>query len=190
MESVQQSVLKNPENGSGTFFLPLPIKNKKLNKNSKIPNNKNSIKYISKTVKVKENYFNITSTNAAGLVHKSEDLKDKIKFFNSGIFAIQETHYRKKGKFKMNDYLIFESIRKNKESGGTMLGVHVGLQPILIQEYNEAFELLVVEIKIADQEIQVITGYGPKKTGNPMKEPHFILHWRKRLQLLSCRVDQ
>ena len=44
-----------------------------------------------------------------------------------------------------------------------MLGVHVGLQPVLIQEYNDTFELIIVEIKVADKEVRVITGYGPQE---------------------------
>jgi hypothetical protein len=59
---------------------------------------------------VKEQYLNILSTNAAGLNSKAEDLKNKVRFFDIGIFAIQETHYRKKGRFKLNDFVIFEAI--------------------------------------------------------------------------------
>ena len=67
--------------------------------------------------------LNILSTNARDMRYKESDLKDKVKFFNSSIFSVQETHYRQKGKFKLQDYHIFESIRKNKDHGGSMLGV-------------------------------------------------------------------
>ena len=50
-----------------------------------------------KTVNVSEQYLNILSTNAADLKQKAEDLKNKIKYFESSIFAVQETHFRKKG---------------------------------------------------------------------------------------------
>jgi hypothetical protein len=30
-----------------------------------------------------------------------------------------------------------------KKKGGTILGIHKGLKPILIEEYNETFELIV-----------------------------------------------
>ena len=63
----------------------------------------------------------------------------------------------------MQDFHIFESIRKNKEKGGSMLGVHIGLEPVLVSEYSDTFELLVVEVKIANKAIQVITGYGPQE---------------------------
>ena len=63
----------------------------------------------------------------------------------------------------MKDYHIFESIRKNKEQGGTLLGVQVGLKPVLIKEYNDTFELLVVEVNVANKNVRLITGYGPQE---------------------------
>ena len=43
-----------------------------------------------------------------------------------------------------------------------MIGVHVSLEPVLIEEYSDTFELLVVEISLSDRRIRVITGYGPQ----------------------------
>ena len=148
------------------------IKNKNTHKNSKT--HKSNIKYNKdkrKTVNIKETTFSILSTNANGLKHKAEDLKNKVKYFDSAIFAIQETHFQRKGKFKLQNYNIFESIRKNKEHGGSMMGIHVGLQPVLVKEYNTDFELLVVQIKAADKDILVMTGYGPQE------------HWRDNERL-------
>ena len=45
-----------------------------------------------------------------------------------------------------------------------MLGVHVSLQPVLMSEYSDTFELKVVKIKVTDKNIWVITGYGPQET--------------------------
>ena len=53
----------------------------------------------------------------------------------------------------MQDFHIFESIRKNKEKGGSMLGVHIGLEPVLVSEYSDTFKLLIVEVKIANKAI-------------------------------------
>ena len=66
-----------------------------------------------------EEYLNILSTNASDLQHKAEDLNNKVKFFNCGVFSIQETHFRKKGKFRLKDYHIFESIRKKRKGWNT-----------------------------------------------------------------------
>ena len=43
-----------------------------------------------------------------------------------------------------------------------MIGVHESLNPILINEYSDVFELLVTEITIGGKEIRLISGYGPQ----------------------------
>ena len=44
----------------------------------------------------------------------------------------------------------------------------------LIQEINDPFELLVVEIKVAKKEIRIISGYGPQENWSPaQREPFF-----------------
>ena len=83
----------------------------KEDRTKKLLNSKN------KTAVVLETSLNILSTNASVMKYKESDLKEKVRFFNSSIFAVQETHYKQKGKFKMQDYQIFESIRKNKDQG-------------------------------------------------------------------------
>ena len=45
-----------------------------------------------------------------------------------------------------------------------MVGIHKSLQPVLIEEYEEKFELIVIEICIANKEIRVISGYGPQES--------------------------
>ena len=81
---------------------------------------------------------------------------------NAGIFTVQESHYLTKGKISIENFEIFESIRK-KAKGGTMIGVHKGLYPCLIQEYDSDFELLVIEVKISNKEIRIMSGYGPQE---------------------------
>ena len=68
---------------------------------------------------MKEQYLNVLITNAADLKSKAEDLKNKVRFLDIGIFEVQETHYRKKGRFKLNNFEIFESIRKIPHTGDT-----------------------------------------------------------------------
>ena len=45
----------------------------------------------------------------------------------------------------MENFEIFEAIRI-KAKGGAAIGVLKGLKPVLIKEYSEDFELLVVEV--------------------------------------------
>ena len=56
-----------------------------------------------------------------------------------------------------------------------MLGVHVALNPVLISEYSDEIELIVVEISIEQYKIRVITGYGPQEVWNLDVKMKFFL---------------
>ena len=53
--------------------------------------------------------LSIFSCNAAGLKGKVNSLKYEIKKSDIGIFTIQETHFKSKGKVKCKDFEIFVS---------------------------------------------------------------------------------
>ena len=55
-----------------------------------------------------------------------------------------------------------------------MLGAHVKLQPVLISEYSETFEMLVVKVKVEGREIRLITGYGPQENQTADKTMPFF----------------
>ena len=74
----------------------------------------------------------------------------------------------------MDQYVIFEAIRKGKSGGGSMLGVHVGLEPVLIRECSDTFELIVVEIKVSSTSMRIITGYGPQENWCEEEKMHFF----------------
>ena len=115
----------------------------------------------------------ILSANAQGLKANVESLKNEIKFFNVAIFTIQESHFVKKGQFKLDNFETFEAIRK-KHNGGTIIGINKSLNPMLIKDYNDEFELVVVEIKIHSKQIRIISGYGPQETwGEAERLPFF-----------------
>ena len=100
----------------------------------------------------------IFSTNSAGLKSKLASFKNELKSTKAAIFTVQETHFNKKGKLKVENFEIFEAIR-TKQKGGTIIGVHKALSPILIKEYSEEFELLCVEVKIKKKEIRIISSW-------------------------------
>ena len=94
---------------------------------------------------------------------KLQSFYEELKLSSASIFTLQETHFSNKGKIKVENFEIFEAIR-TKAKGGTVIGVHTGMKPVLIKEYSEEFELLVVEVKAASKEIRIVTGYGPQET--------------------------
>ena len=118
--------------------------------------------------------LNIFSNNAASLKSKLKSFKHELKQTDAGLFTIQETHFPSKGKVEIENYEIFKAIRKTKEKGGTMIGAHKALKPVLIMEYNETFELLVIEINVANKDIRIISGYGPQENwSEDEKKPFF-----------------
>ena len=152
-----------------TNKIKIKIKNNKTKKNP-IKNNENNKKQT-KYKKIRrggggnqnQQFVTLFSTNAAGLKHKVQSLKNEIKTKNCAIFTIQESHFQKKGMLNIDKFAIFEAIRKPKKFGGTIIGIHESLEPILIEEYSDEFELLVVEVKISNREIRIMSGYGPQE---------------------------
>ena len=106
-------------------------------------------------------YLNMFSNNFAGLKDKMASFTSELKNFNAAIFTGQETHSKRKGLVKVKDFETFEAIIPNKEKQGSIIGVHKALKPMLIEEYCETFELIVVQIIAANRSIRVITGKRP-----------------------------
>ena len=80
-----------------------------------------------------------------------------------------------------SDFVTFEAIR-NKKGGGTMIAVHHDLNPKLIEEYNDEFELLVVEIETVEENIRVISGYGPQENWEEERRLPFFIALELRLK--------
>ena len=104
------------------------------------------------------------SANCAGCYNKVQSLVDNVNHIGAGIITLQETHFTQKGRLnsKFCDFEIFEAIRK-KQKGGTLVAAHKSLDPILIEEYSEDFELILIEVKIGGRDIRIMSGYGPQE---------------------------
>ena len=130
--------------------------------------------------------FKIFSTNCAGVVYgKLESLKSEVITTGATVVTAQETHCRRKGRIQMNNMVVFEAIR-SKKGGGTMCAVHEELNPKLIEEYNDPFELLVVEIEVEQKEIRIITGYGPQENMEEGKRLPFFMALEEEVEKASC----
>ena len=127
---------------------------------------------------VKRNYaasLKLFSTNAAGLVKgKLDSLKAEVANSQANLVTIQETHCHRKGKVQLQDFVTFEAIR-SKKGGGTLISAHKNLNPKLIEEYSDIFEILVVEIETELKSIRVISGYGPQENWEEEKRLPFFL---------------
>ena len=103
----------------------------------------------------------VLGANAAGLLNKLESFYRNISTFNPGVIFIQESKARRKGKIKLNNYTIFEKIRKQNNGGGLLTAVHSSLKPVSISDDDE--EILVVEANINNSMVRLINGYGPQE---------------------------
>ena len=120
-------------------------------------------------------YLKLFSTNAASVINgKQESLNSEIICTKSNVVTLQETHAPKKGKIAIPNFVIFEAIRKRK-GGGTLVAAHEDLNPKLISEYDDDFEILVVEIETKEKSIRIISGYGPQENWEEEKRLPFFL---------------
>ena len=55
-----------------------------------------------------------------------------------------------------------------------MIGVHVSHKPVLISEYSESFELLVVQVEVGSKHIRIMSGYGPQENLDTDKRMPFF----------------
>ena len=106
----------------------------------------------------------IFGANANGILGKQDSLKNNILHFLPGVFFIQESKVSRKGQIKIENYEIFEVVRPNCPTGGSILtGVHKNLNPVFISGGEENIEILVVQARIGSHDCRFINGYGPQE---------------------------
>ena len=113
---------------------------------------------------------------------KTMSLRSKVRNTQANIVTIQETHSTQKGKILMySEFVVFESIRK-KKGGGTLVAIYEDLNPHLIEESSNKFELIVVEVDTNEMSVRIISGYGPQENWDKVKRLPFLLHLRLTLR--------
>ena len=118
----------------------------------------------------KQQNLKIIPTNSAG--DKFDCLANLIKHKNANIVTIQETKTKKK--VEIENFVVFQA-KRTKSGGCSLLGIHKGLEPMLVSLHENEFEFIVAEIKASNKEIRLMTGYGPQEDWNEdEKMPFFI----------------
>ena len=68
----------------------------------------------------------------------SRKFKKVLSELKPSVFFVEETKLKDVGKIKLNDYIIFEKVRKNRDGGGGLaLGCLKELQPIWVKEGDD-----------------------------------------------------
>ena len=75
--------------------------------------------------------------NAGGLKTKLLTFGKVLFDLQPTVFFIEETKYKNEGKFKFENYEIFELTRKNREGGGLAIGCLKSLSPVWVRDGDQ-----------------------------------------------------
>ena len=129
-------------------------KNVKINVRKCRRGRRKSNKNISKSLR-------FLGVNCAGLRPKILTFKKVLNELNPSVFFLEETKYKDTGKIKLENYIIFERVRKTKVSGGGVaLGCKKELKPVWVREGQDLVETLSVDIFVKQMKIRCCVGYG------------------------------
>ena len=115
----------------------------------------------------KSNFKNevvLVGNNCAGIKNKKESLLNMLTELKVGILFLQETKLYTKGQIRLANYVIFETNRPQNGGGGLLTAVHEKFQPSLLETENDNPDILIVQCKIANYNINLINGYGPQES--------------------------
>ena len=99
--------------------------------------------------------------NAAGLRSKMFTFKKVLKDLLPSVFFVTETKLKDAGKIRIDDYIIFEKVRNNRENGGGLaIGCIPELKPIWVREGDDQVEALSINIFVKNMKIRCCVGYG------------------------------
>ena len=129
-----------------------------------------------------KNSLKIVGANANGISSKLQSLSYIVTSLDPSIICLQETKVRNAGKVKINNYSVFELVRKNSAGGGLATIIKNDLEPVWISEGDDTVEILVVELHIKNLSIRIINAYGPQECDNIERK---TLFWAK----LQTEVD-
>ena len=103
--------------------------------------------------------------NAAGLRPKLFTFKKVLSELQPSVFFVQETKLQDVGKIKVDNYVIFEKVRENRDGGGGVaLGCIKELKPVWVREGIDKVEALSVNIFVKDMKIRCCVAYGCQET--------------------------
>ena len=112
--------------------------------------------------------------NAAGLRSKLTSFKKVVAELRPSVFFIQETKFQDPGKFKLDNYIIYELVRQTRDGGGGLaLGCDKDLNPAWVREGNDLVEAISIEICVRNMKIRCCNAYGSQENENVEKKEAF-----------------
>ena len=112
--------------------------------------------------------------NCAGLRSKLVTFRKVMTELNPSVFFVQETKLKEQGKIRLNDYTIFEKLRKTRKNGGGLaIECKSELNPIWVREGDNDVETLSIDIFVKNLKIRCCTGYGCQENDKKDKKDAF-----------------
>ena len=118
---------------------------------------RNSLKVIDKSLR-------FMGVNAGGLRPKLLTLKKVLSELKPSVFMVEETKFKEVGKLKLENYVIFEKVRKSRDGGGLAIGCIPELCPVWVKEGEDPVEALTINISVKKMRIRCCVAYGCQET--------------------------
>ena len=119
-------------------------------------------------------FIRFLGVNAAGIRSKLSSFKNALEELKPGVFFIEETKMKDKGKIKFNNYDIFELTRQSRDGGGGLaIGCLKELQAVCVREGDDAVEALSVDIFLKNIKIRCCAAYGCQESDNIKRKEAF-----------------
>ena len=126
-----------------------------------------------KNSKIFSKSLRFLGVNAAGIQSKLFSFKKVLNDLKPSVFFIEETKTKHTGRMRLDDYVIFERIRQNRNGGGIALGCIRDLNPVWVREGDGDIEALSVEITVKNMKIRCCVAYGFQENENIEKKNNF-----------------
>ena len=112
--------------------------------------------------------------NAAGIGSKLTSFKNTLNVLRPEVFFIEETKMKDEGKIQIEDYDLFELVRKSRDGGGGLaIGCKKELQASWVREGDDKVESLSVDIFLKGIKIRCCVAYGCQETDSVDRKEAF-----------------
>ena len=122
--------------------------------------------------------------NAAGLKSKITSFKNVLHELKPAVFCVEETKLKDEGRIKIENYDIFEHVRKNRDGGGGLaLGSLKELNGVLVRTGEDKVEALSVDLFFRNMKVRCCVAYGCQETDALEKKEDFWNYLDEEIEL-------
>ena len=160
------------------------LKQKKIKNITKSvkPKIKRGVRGKRKCIKKYNKSLRLLGVNAAGLKSKFTSFKKVLEDLKPSVFFMQETKFQDEGHIKLDEYIVYEHLRKKEKAGGGLaLGCLKDLNPCLVSEGGENVEVISIDIFLKSIKIRCCAAYGPQEGDSIEKKEAFWEHLDKEV---------